>query len=222
MPKSLTPAIGDRFGEWKIVGERFTVISKAGYKTYLIPVVCSCGFSCDTRFHSLISGKSTRCPECRIEKRRTHRMSKSPEYKIWKAMLQRCYDKNSNAYFYYGGRGVIVCDRWNPDRGGSFDNFYKDIGPRPSSNYQLDKEAVFLDNKIYGPGLVKWSPRSENITRRRNTNYVSIDGERIPIFVLAKKYGVCYFALRLRTKNKHLTAAKFASIVQDLTVQQAS
>ena len=33
-------------------------------------------------------------------------------YKIWSAMKQRCYYKNSIEYYNYGGRGIKVCEEW--------------------------------------------------------------------------------------------------------------
>jgi len=35
-----------------------------------------------------------------------------PLYDIWLHMKQRCYDKNSTRYDYWGGKGITVCDEW--------------------------------------------------------------------------------------------------------------
>ena len=41
-------------------------------------------------------------------------------------MIQRCTDKNYDAFDRYGGRGIRVCERgWN------FENFLADMGERP-------------------------------------------------------------------------------------------
>lgn len=55
-----------------------------------------------------------------------HGMSHSTEYKVWSSMVQRCTNKNADNYKRYGGRGITVSEEWK-----SFDNFYKDMGPRP-------------------------------------------------------------------------------------------
>jgi hypothetical protein len=47
-------------------------------------------------------------------------------------MLQRCFNPNHHKYKYYGGRGVVVCDRWDPKKGGSFENFLADMGEKPA------------------------------------------------------------------------------------------
>jgi len=46
-------------------------------------------------------------------------------------MLQRVTNPESPKWKHYGGRGITVCDRWNPRVGGSFENFLADLGERP-------------------------------------------------------------------------------------------
>lgn len=82
-----------------------------------------------------------------------HRMTKSPEYGIWKSMINRCTLPNAHAYHRYGGRGITVCDRWL----NSFTNFYEDMGKRPSG-LTLDR----VDNeKGYSPENCKWATKYE-------------------------------------------------------------
>ena len=56
--------------------------------------------------------------------RLTHDMSNSPEWISWSQMRGRCYNKKSDRYPYYGGRGVRVCKDWKE----SFELFYREIG----------------------------------------------------------------------------------------------
>lgn len=72
-----------------------------------------------------------------------------PLYQTWKNMKDRCYCKTNRNYKYYGGRGVIVDERWH-----DFDNFVYDIDNQiPNGHllynrdYQLDKDK--LGRKIY-------------------------------------------------------------------------
>ena len=41
-------------------------------------------------------------------------------YNSWERMLERCKNPNHDAYKYYGGRGVKVCERWR----NSFNSFF--------------------------------------------------------------------------------------------------
>lgn len=91
---------------------------------------------------------------------RTHGMSNTPEYKAWFEMKRRCYNKNRKGYKNYGGRGIKVCDRWLE----SFENFYEDMGDRPSPNHSLDRIDV---NGNYEPSNCKWSDRTEQNYNQR-------------------------------------------------------
>jgi hypothetical protein len=65
-----------------------------------------------------------------------HGMRHIREYRIWAGMKQRCYNKNCNAYHYYGGRGIKVCARWKID----FMAFYTDMGKRPFPKAEIDRK----------------------------------------------------------------------------------
>ena len=49
----------------------------------------------------------------------------SRTYVSWQAMLSRCvHYRHEEVYPHYVGIGV--CDRWNPEAGGGFENFLED------------------------------------------------------------------------------------------------
>ena len=79
---------------------------------------------------------------------------KSPEYRIWQAMIQRCTKPQCRYWSYYGGRGIQVCDRWRR----SFASFLADIGLRPSPELTLDR---IDNNRGYEPGNLRWASRQE-------------------------------------------------------------
>jgi hypothetical protein len=94
-----------------------------------------------------------------------HGMYGTPEYYIWNAMLQRCTNPKHDHYDYYGGRGITVCERWR-----IFENFFKDMGMRPSPKHSIDRIDV---NGNYQPFNCRWTTRSYQIinqTKRANTS----------------------------------------------------
>ena len=120
----------------------------------------------------LRSGKTTSCG-CVLrawqqragEINLTHGMSKTPEYKVWKSMRQRCHRASCKGYENYGGRGIKVCSRWMH----SFDNFIADMGRRPGPKYSI--ERVNNDGD-YEPGNCIWIPLRDQVkNQRKKKNY---------------------------------------------------
>ncbi|KAA1610659.1 hypothetical protein F1D34_26410, partial [Klebsiella pneumoniae] len=79
-------------------------------------------------------------------------MSKTPIYRIWLGMRERCEKTTHHAYKWYGGRGIKVCERWQ-----IFENFYADMGERPEG-MSLDRKDV---NGDYEPENCRWATFEE-------------------------------------------------------------
>ena len=54
---------------------------------------------------------------------KTHGMSRTGYYAVWRSMLSRCENPKNIGFEHYGGRGIRVCDRWH-----KFDAFRSDMG----------------------------------------------------------------------------------------------
>lgn len=71
-------------------------------------------------------------------------------YNVWQNLLERCYNKKSTHYFYYGSKGYIACKDWH-----NFQNFAKWFEPRFKEGYELDKDIICnikqIKDKIYSP-----------------------------------------------------------------------
>jgi hypothetical protein len=99
---------------------------------------------------------------------KTHGLSKTPEYKIWKEMRRRCHTPTSSDYKYYGAKGIKVCQRWRK----SFVNFIKDLGQRPSNLYSIERRN---NQKGYTPSNCYWATRKEqgsNTCRNKIITYL--------------------------------------------------
>jgi len=78
-----------------------------------------------------------------------HGMSCYLEYRLWNATKNKCYKVNTEDYQYWGAKGATICDRWRY----SFQNFYADLGPRPTPKHRLKVH----DRSIpIGPGNAEW------------------------------------------------------------------
>lgn len=77
------------------------------------------------------------------------------EYVAWKAMKSRCHTPSAGNYQRYGGRGIMVCERWR----NSFKAFLADMGRAPSPQHSLDRFPNSDGN--YEPGNVRWATSSD-------------------------------------------------------------
>ena len=98
-------------------------------------------------------------------------------------MIQRCTNPNNSAYHNYGGRGIRVCDRWLK----SFEDFYVDMGERPSLEYSIDR---INNNGNYEPDNCRWASRSEQANNRRNNVFRTYKGETLTLTQFAHKYNI--------------------------------
>lgn len=99
----------------------------------------------------------------------TYFKSKHTLYRTFIDMHRRCYNPNRIAYKNYGAKGVIVCESWH-----SFENFIKDLGPKPTPKHTLDR----IDPKgNYEPSNCRWITKSENSKNKNNHVWVTFNGE---------------------------------------------
>lgn len=75
-----------------------------------------------------------------------------------------CYNPQHKKYADWGGRGIRVCDRWNPLAGGSYANFLADMGRKPGPKYSIDRRDNDGD---YTPENCHWATLHEQSTNQR-------------------------------------------------------
>lgn len=134
---------------------------------------CECGNTVVVSGSSLRGGKTLSCGcyhKQRIQESHTlHGMSKSPIYKVWSKMQQRCNNVLDRGYNNYGGRGITVCDRWSEPSPKGFLNFLEDMGEIPDG-MTLDRQ----DNNLgYSKENCRWASMSVQNYNKRSTRNAS-------------------------------------------------
>jgi hypothetical protein len=148
--------LGQRFG-------RLVVLARAGSDKHGRAIwLCACDCKNEVVLSSsvLVQGHTRSCGCLRREVRRelnsTHRMSGTPEYRVYQAAKSRCTNPNDRSFANYGGRGIQF-------RYPSFESFFADLGQCPPGR-SLDRRNV---NGNYEPGNCGWATRSEQASNRR-------------------------------------------------------
>jgi hypothetical protein len=116
-----------------------------------------------------------------------HSNSRTKEYNAWYHMIRRCYYPQTPFYENYGGRGIIVCDRWLGVDG--FDNFCQDMGVKPSSKHSIDR---IDSNGNYSLENCRWATNKEQARNRRTTKLITIDGRTKPMVEWCEVYDIPY------------------------------
>ena len=174
--------VGERFGRWVVQSPSTYQGASVAYECR-----CDCGTAKLVRADRLRSGKSKSCGCAAREALITHGFTckenrrESREYWVWNMIVQRCKNPNVKNWNDYGGRGITVCERWL-----KFDNFYDDMGPRPSSKHSIER----IDNNgPYDPGNCTWALRSDQAKNKRNNRLIEANGERLHLAEWARRLG---------------------------------
>jgi hypothetical protein len=102
-------------------------------------------------------------------------------------MIARCHNQNHASYSRYGGRGIVVCDRWRED----FANFYQDMGSRPSRKHASHNTSGFKGVSFYRQ-TGRWQA------------YIRHGGRRLHLgmFATAEDAAAAYDAAAIRLKGE--------------------
>jgi len=135
---------------------------------------CICGVVKSYTLYKVTSGKAKSCgcynwrnPE---RSRERHSMSRRNIYKVWRGLINRCYNKNQKSYKTYGGRGITVSSVWAHSPSNFFDwavnNGYKE-------GLQIDRKDV---DGNYEPANCRFIECKENCYGRRAFGEVKYKG----------------------------------------------
>lgn len=87
-----------------------------------------------------------------------------------------------------------MCDRWL----NSFENFYADMGTRPSPQHSIER----IDNDgPYSPENCKWADRFEQANNKRNNHLITYNGVTQTLSDWARELGLPYSRLKRRLQS---------------------
>jgi lambda repressor-like predicted transcriptional regulator len=107
-------------------------------------------------------------------------VSTCTEYSSYNGAKQRCTNRNSIQYKYYGERGIKFLFI-------SFAEFLYAVGNRPAKGYSLDR----IDSRgHYELGNVRWATASEQSRNTSGARWLEFNGDKMLLTDMAAKYGM--------------------------------
>jgi hypothetical protein len=182
---------GIRFGRLTVLRQ---VPSRNRQRYYAC--LCDCGTETNVRGADLCRGDQNIACGCLRGRHIKHGMHGTPEYRAWRGMIGRCESRTHANYGGYGGRGIKVCDRWRH----SFENFFADMGLRPSPKHSLDR----IDNDApegYTSANCRWTTQDVQIRNSRKIIPVKVDGKIVCMKDACALRDVSYVMVRDRVRR---------------------
>ena len=154
---------------------------------------CACGKNVIVDAYCLKSANTQSCGclhrDLCIARSTKHGMARTPTYRSWWAMRQRCRHKSQSSYPNYGGRGILICERWD-----KFSAFLADMGQRPYG-HTLDRIDNFGN---YEPGNCKWSTRLQQASNTRRNFNITFNGQTLTCSEWERRLGAGAGTLKSR------------------------
>lgn len=126
-----------------------------------------------------------------------------PLHSTWYMMVHRCHYITNWSWFHYGGRGIVVCDRWRfgERKKTGFQCWLSDMGPKPAPWYSIDR--IDPDGN-YEPSNCRWAtPEVQAQNKRSNPIKVCPVAESLRHLVVR----TCHFnRLNRRELRRHVNA----------------
>jgi hypothetical protein len=117
------------------------------------------------------------------------RSGKSATWLTWASMIRRCTMPSQDSYPLYGGRGIVVCERWQ-----TFENFLADMGEKPAGT---SIERIDSDGN-YEPSNCRWATMKEQQRNRRGNRHITNAGLTMTAAEWAERTGLPSSAIRSR------------------------
>jgi len=192
--QAITDITGARFGRLVVLHRDCVLHRKSGGTVVKWMCQCDCGTKMSVRSGCLRSGHTTSCGCLQRDRAReaqtVHGQSGTKTNWIWQSMIARCHNPNSQYFHNYGGRGIVVCERWR----NSFQAFLEDMGDRPKGT---TIERIDNDGN-YEPSNCRWATRTEQARNMRSNRLVTYNGEIRCVAEWAEILGIGEATIRYR------------------------
>lgn len=171
MKYSTTDLIGKKSGRLTV-----TSFSHAVDATTYWNCICECGEKVKVRRTNIVSRRTKSCG-CLVSEtsvvngfKATHGKSRTKIYFTWQSMKQRCYDKKTENYKYYGAKNVSICNEWL--------EFEKFNSWAMNNGYQenLTIDRINTDGN-YNPSNCRWTTQKVQNRNKRVNHCITLNNK---------------------------------------------
>ena len=118
--------------------------------------------------------------------------TRTPLYRAYHDMKDRCYKPQKSNFKYYGGKGIKVCQEW-------LESYYTFYEWAMSNGYRQGLQIDRIDNsKDYCPENCRWSTKIEQENNKTTNVRIEFRGESHTISEWARIKGLTKGCLRTR------------------------
>ena len=195
--KSLQDFSNKRFGRLIVIKR----VDNNKFKQVQWLCKCDCGNEKIITANALRSGNTKSCGCLKKEQdyiniaQKTHNMSNTRLYNIWRGMKNRCNSSTGKRHKFYHDKGIKVCEEWK----NSFQIFYDwAINNGYNDNLSIDR----IDNdKGYYPNNCRWTNSIQQNNNQSNNIRLLYKGKEYSIKELAEQNNIKRATLYERIKR---------------------
>lgn len=162
---------------------------KDKYGHWIYKCICNqCGFEKYSHYGAIVGKREVNvCKHLRVNGEyilHRHVWESQRLKRIFHGMLLRCYNIENKDYFWYGHRGIQICEQWlnNPSQ---FEEWALANGY--SDDLTIDRVE---SDKNYCPENCRWIPLEDNSRRAGSVNWIEVDGITLTGAQWAKRLNV--------------------------------
>jgi len=167
---------GKKFG--RLTALRFIRINLSGNSFWEFE--CECGNIVTKLASNVKNGNTSSCgclqKEVTSAVHRTHGLSGNELTDTWYNMNKRCNNPKDAHYKNYGGRGIVVCERWHANNPKGLSNFIEDMLPIYIEGFTINRIDVDGSYEKSNCEWVDWSTQQHEKRKRKNcsSNFIGV------------------------------------------------